>query len=235
MRRVAQKFKVTLRTVQRWVRRAAGKRPDRVDWSERPRGTRVSPRRTPAAMEDLVLTVRVALRDKSALGDFGAQAILRALETLGQNDPPSVRTINRILARRGVLDGRARVRRPAPPAGWYLPRVAACRAGLDSFDFVEGLVIQGGPEVDVLTGISLHGGLPTARPMDQKTSRKVVDALIAHWAAFGCPSYAQYDNDALFQGPHNHPDSFGRVTRLCLSLGIIPVFTTPRDRISGRH
>ena len=30
----------------------------------------------------------------------------------------------------------------------------------------------------------------------------------------------QFDKDAIFQGPHHHRDSIGRVTRLCLSLGV---------------
>jgi hypothetical protein len=46
-----------------------------------------------------------------------------------------------------------------PPLGWYLPAVATREAELDSFDVVEGLVLEGGPQVEVLTGITVHGGL----------------------------------------------------------------------------
>src|SRR4051812_440793 len=38
-----------------------------------------------------------------------------------------------------------------------------------------------------------------------------------------------FDNDMIFQGPHAHPDVVGRVTRLCLSLGVVPVFVPPRE------
>jgi hypothetical protein len=60
-------------------------------------------------------------------------------------------------------------------------------------------------------------------------SKPVASSLIEHWRAWGCPDYAQFDNDTIFQGAHVHPDTFGRITRLCLSLQITPVFVPPRE------
>lgn len=45
-----------------------------------------------------------------------------------------------------------------------MPDLAARRAEMDEFDFVEGLVIKGGIEIEVLNGISLHGGLCQSWP-----------------------------------------------------------------------
>jgi hypothetical protein len=59
--------------------------------------------------------------------------------------------------------------------------------------------------------------------------RQTVEPLIAHGREHGLPHYAQFDNDTIFQGAHQWPESFGRVTRLCLQLGIIPVFAPPRE------
>jgi hypothetical protein len=142
---------------------------------------------------------------------------------------PSVRTIGRILERRGALDGRRRMRRMPPPKGWYLPDVAGGRAELDSFDIVEGLVIQGGLDVEVLNGISLRGGLCASWVQGVITAKFTVERLIEHWREHGLPRYAQFDNDTVFQGAHQWPDSFGRVTRLCLQLSVIPVFAPPRE------
>jgi hypothetical protein len=100
---------------------------------------------------------------------------------------------------------------------------------LDSFDIVEGLVIQGGYGVEVLNGMSLHGGLVASWPRAKITAKTVLDALVDHWRQFGLPDYAQFDNDTVFQGPHAHPDTVGRVSRLCLSLGITVVFAPPRE------
>jgi transposase len=228
LRTVAGQFGVGVATVAFWVQRAEGQRLDRVDWSDRSRAPRHS-QRTATALEDLVVQTRkdLALGD---LGALGADTIRQALLDRGIAHVPSVRTINRILSRRGALDGRKRMRRPPPPTGWYLPDVAAARAELDSIDIVEGLVIKGGPQVEVLNAVSLHGGLvaswPVASPV---TAEMTVPSLITHWRAFGLPRYAQFDNDMIFHGSYRYPDSLGRIIRLCLSLKVVPVFVPPRE------
>jgi transposase len=228
LRTVAHAFGVGVATVVHWVERAKGQRLDRVDWSDHSHAPH-RPRRTNASLEDLVLKVRGELAHGD-LGAIGADAIRQALVEQGVAPVPSLRTINRILARRGALDGRKRTRRPPPPRGWYLPDVAAAQAELDSFDIVEGLVIQDGPQVEVLNGVSLHGGLvaswPTRSPV---TADMTLKSLTEHWRAVGLPGYAQFDNDMIFQGTHLYPDALGRIIRLCLSLGVVPVFVPPRE------
>ncbi len=229
LREVARQFRVGATTVQRWVQRAAGRRLDRVDWSDQPAGPQQPARRTPRDVEDLVLTIRRELRAQSDLGEFGAAAIQRELQARQLANLPSVRTINRILDRRGALDAKHRQRHKPPPRGWYLPDVAAGKAELDQFDAIEGLRIKDGPEVEVLTGIALHSGLIAAWPGEGVSAVSVRACLIEHWQAVGLPAYAQFDNDTRFQGPHQHPDVISSVMRLCLSLGVIPVFAPPRE------
>ena len=226
---VARRFRVPRSLVQRWVRRAEGRRVDRVDWTNRLPGRRQPVNKTPPELEDLLVALRRELKETSALGEYGAATIRWELQRRHIRPLPSLRTIGRILERRGALDGRRRVRRPAPPRGWYLSKVAARRAELDSFDIVEGLVIRGGTNVEVLNGISLHGGLPASWPKGTITAKIVVKALLEHWRRHGLPTYVQFDNDTVFQGAHHHPDAIGRVTRLCLSLKLIPVFTPPQE------
>lgn len=228
MRAVARTFRVSLLTVQRWVERARDQRLDRVDWADR------SPipqtvHRTPWETENVVVSVRRELKDLSDLGEYGAPAVHRELTDRGYGPVPSVRTIGRIFRRRGVLDGHVRIRRPAPPRGWYLPAVAARQAELDSVDMIEGLVIQGGIDVEILTALSLHGGLPGAWPGPPVTAKVVVAALIEHWRTVGVPAYAQFDNDTRFEGAHQFRDSISRVMRLCLSLNVVPVFAPVQE------
>ena len=229
LRTVARRFGVSISTVVYWVRRAKGQRLDRVDWTDRSRAPHHT-QRTADELEEQVLRLRRQLRKDSDLGAYGADAIQQTLREQGLTDPPSVRTIHRILQRRGALDSRSRVRRPPPPRGWYLPDLAKGRAELDSFDIIEGLVIQGGSSVEVLNGVSLHGGLPVSWPGTAPvTAKKTVTALLAHWQEVGLPQYAQFDNDMIFQGTHRYPDALGRVIRVCLSLGVTPVFVPPRE------
>lgn len=228
LRAVARQFGVGVATVAHWVRRAKGQRLDRIDWSDHssvPHQTR----RTDTSLEDLVLQARRELAH-SDLGAIGADAIRQALLAQGLAAVPSVRTINRILDRRGALDSRQRTRRPPPPKGWYLPAVAAAKAELDSIDIVEGLVLQDGPQVEVLNAVSLHGGLVASWPVEAPvTSARTLAALVEHWREVGLPGYAQFDNDMIFQGTHRYPDALGRIIRLCLSLGVVPVFVPPRE------
>src|SRR5579872_6512816 len=98
-RAVARQFGVGMATVAHWVRRAKGQRLDRVDWSDRSRAPRKT-RRTDSSLEDLVLRTRSDLA-QGDLGAIGAEPIRQALLGQGVAFVPSVRTINRILGRRG--------------------------------------------------------------------------------------------------------------------------------------
>jgi hypothetical protein len=180
---------------------------DRVDWSDRPTVAQVICR-TDKAMEDFILMTRKQLKEVSPLGEYGDTAIRRELLERGFADAPSVSTIARILRRRGALDGRRRIRRPPPVPGWYSPDVAAGRIELDSFDIVEGLVIEGGIHVEVLNGVSVHGGLIGSWVTTEVTAKIATEALIEHRRMFRLPAYAQFDNDTRLRR-----ESSGSVTR----------------------
>ena len=228
-RAVARQFGVPLSTVQFWCRRAGQHPLSQVDWRDRPSGPRTPANRTPLELEALIVQLRSELAHGD-LGETGAAAIARGLHARGVAPLPHVRTIGRILERRGLLDRLRRPRRPPPPLGWYLPLVAAHVAELDSFDVIEGLKLKDGPLVEVLTGVSLHGGLATAWPRAASlTAAQIRTLLVEHWRTVGLPRYAQFDNDTLFQGPHQHRDVVSSVMRTCLSLGVTPVFVPPRE------
>src|SRR3954465_15663120 len=125
LRAVARQFGVGMATVAHWVERAKGQRLDRVDWADRSRAPRKT-RRTDTALEDLILKARDALAH-SDLRAVGAAPIRQALQAQGVAKGPPLRTISRLLPRRGPLGGRHRTRRPPPPRGWYLPEVAAAK------------------------------------------------------------------------------------------------------------
>jgi len=219
---------MSLGGVTYWVERARGRRLDRVAFANRKPGR--ASNRTPARTEQRILSTRRALREESVLGEFGPDAIGLALRQDRALDPvPTRATIHRVLARHGALDGVHRQRRPAPPKGWYLPDLAAGQAELDSFDFIEDLKIAGGPLVDVLTATSLHGALAEAWVMEHASARGTLQALLERWRRDGLPTYAQFDNDTIFQGAHQFADTVGRISRLCLALGVVPVFAPPRE------
>jgi hypothetical protein len=127
------------------------------------------------------------------------------------------------------MDRVRRRRHPAPPAGWYLPGCGAAQAELDSFDLIEGLGLGEAGPCDVFTGRALWGPARLAVSAPHWTARTVAAAVVHHWRTQGLPAYAQFDNDLRFHGSRHPPGSLGRVIRLCLTLGVTPVFAPPRE------
>lgn len=225
IRQAAAEFNFGKSAVGEWVARARGHRLDRFDFADAKPGrawNRIAP-----DLEQRIVQLRAQLK-ASALGECGARAIRTALQA-ESNEPPSEAAINRALARLGLQDGVRRIRRPAPPKGWYLPAAAAGRSEIDCFDFIEDLKIADGPLIDVLTAKSLHGALADAWPMAKMSATGAVSCLIERWQRDGLPTYAQFDNGTVFQGAHQFADTVGRVSRLCLQLNVIPVFVPPLE------
>lgn len=226
MREAARAFGFGKSTVELWVGRAHDRWLDRIDFADRKPGRAWN--RIGSNVEQQIAELRRALRDESILGEYGARAIQGALKA-EMAEVPSEATINRVLSRRGLQDAVRRIRRPAPPQGWYLPEVVAGRAELDCFDFIEDLKIANGPLVDALTAKSLHGKLTDAWMMAQKSAKRTTPCLRRRWKRDGLPAYAQFDNDTVFQGAHQFPNAVGRISRLCLALEVIPVFVPPLE------
>ena len=229
-RAVARRFRVTLHTVQRWLARAKGLELATADWSGRSHVAHIVANKTPADVEEKICALRAELESSAALGFSGAQSIHEALQ--GSEDPvakPSVRTIGRILRRKGFLDRPRRIRNAAPPAGWYLSGLAGRSADLDCFDVIEDLRMDGFGLLQVFTARTLWAPLAEAWPAKVASTAFIIEALRAHWKRNGLPEFAQFDNDVRFQGGHNHPDVIGRVMRLCLALGVTPVFAPPLE------
>ncbi len=65
--------------------------------------------------------------------------------------------------------------------------------------------------------------------LKNQTSINVCNSLIKFWKSFGQPDYLQMDNDLSFWGSLNKPTAVGKVIRVCLLLGITPVFIPVKE------
>jgi len=230
LRRVARQFKVALSTLQYWLKRVGSQPLAQVQWHNRSSAPHRQPRQTPIPIQETVCQLRLQLLQESDLGFIGPESIREQLaQRLPHPTLPSVRTIARILKRHGLLDAKARRRQAPPPPGWYLPALAAGAFELDAFDVIEGLALEGYGQFETLTARRFWGPARQAWPTPSVDADFTVSSLVEFWRQYGLPHYAQFDNDTRFQGPHNRPNVLGRVVRLCLSLGVTPVFAPPRE------
>ena len=187
-RAVARRLRQSLPTLPRWGKRAVGRRPraGRLAWPLVTSSSDTAHRHLPGG-RGVACASRVERAQRSG-------------RVWCCGDPPRVApawTCHAALCTHDWAHFGAPCGPRCPPpaatapatAGWHLPAVAAREAELDSFDGVEGLVIEGGPPVEVLTGISRHGGLVAAWPMTAVTAQTTLDALIEHWRVWGLQGF----------------------------------------------
>ncbi len=206
------------RWVYKWLaRHRTGDSAWAADQSRRPR---THPLALPARVEAAVESVRLELYNEGLL--HGAQNIRWRLEELEFRPLPSVRTINRILARRGLTHRRTG---RYVPKGKAYPALAADRANhVHQVDFLGPCYLRGPVRFWSLNTVDVVTGRCATEPVQSRASQPTVDALWATWHRLGLPEHVQADNEMVFYGSPAHPRGMGPLIRLCLATGIEPWF-----------
>jgi hypothetical protein len=62
------------------------------------------------------------------------------------------------------------------------------------------------------------------KPYKGKRDVFVKDFLVSAWQTLGVPVYLQLDNELSFRGSNRYPRTFGEVIKLCLYMGVEPIF-----------
>jgi putative transposase len=217
---IRQELGVSARWLYKWIRRY---RDGREDWcSSGSRTPRHSPTRTPAWIEDAIERIRHEL-EKDPREFWGALTIQYRLQ-----EETGVRvglwSINRILKRREL------VRRPEkrfPPKGKAYP-VFPAHTGVNvvhQFDLVGPRYLRGSSGRYYFHNlIDAHSRSVAINPEQSKVNTDALDALKSGWGRLGIPDHLQIDNQWPLWGSPRHPRSLGIVLRLCLYLGVEPIF-----------
>ena len=174
--------------------------------------------RYPPRTRRLVLDARQRLA-KRTVGLVGAQAIqdeLRRARLLRRI--PAVATIKRILRDAGVI------KRPRPPARSYFPQPTATTTYVVHAMDWTARYLPGGTKVFAFHTVDLQTRALHQTLRTDKTTATVREHALAAWQALGLPDGLQMDNDAAFNGGYKVPRGFGTFVRLCLYLGIEPIF-----------
>lgn len=184
-----------------------------------------SPGRTRWEIEEIVKMVRLRLYNE---GRFcGAQAIRWEMEDLTVWPLPSLRTINRILARAELTNRRTG---RYEPKGKAYPKLKADRPGqAHQTDFVGPLYLQGGLRFYSLNSVDLATGRCVMEPVLTRSAQATVDAFWASWIRLGLPQNQQVDNEMSFYGSPRHPRGMGPLIRLGLLHGIEVWFIPVRE------
>jgi hypothetical protein len=67
------------------------------------------------------------------------------------------------------------------------------------------------------------------RALVTKSMDAIVDFLVSAWQHMGCPKRLQMDNCLDFRGSNLYPRSLSKLMRVCLDLGVQPVFIPLRE------
>jgi len=212
--RIAASLGRTRRWVSNWVARQAG---EEAEWARGRKPGRAANRTDPAT-EAQVIAVRKSL-ERNPWAQIGSDAIAWELEKLGV-DSPTTRTIERILARAGLVRRRRRDRPKSK--GLPYPAPNACEAGdLQQADIVGPRHLDGGLPFVALNCVDIvpHAAAIEIAP-DQREAT-LTGALLRLWERLGVPRRLQLDNGKPFLlGSAN----LGEIARVSLHQGATPVF-----------
>lgn len=182
-----------------------------------------SPWKTPDEIETLICLTRKRLHDKSLF--CGAQAIRWQLEDDGVSPLPSISTVKRILKRHNLI---SKGSGPYKPKGKKYPEIAARRINdVQQFDFVGPCYLQGPVKFYSLHAMDVAGKRCAIEPGLHR--RDVFLMVWEVWKRLGIPRFAQFDNALEFCGSLRYPRNMGQVIRLCLCMGVEPVFIPVRE------
>jgi len=201
----------------KWLRRY---RNEGEDWaasrSRRPYhiANKISP-----TMEQTVIETRKHLMNQRYT-QIGAWNISWNLEEKGIR-PPSISTINRIVKRNNLV----RKKRKYQPKGVDYPAIEVTHSNqLHQLDILGPRYLKTDGRFYSANIIDAYDRRSSVNPSRGKTRKDLTNALIRCWKTLGMPVYLQMDNILPTRGSNRYPHSFGLVTRLCLKLGIQPVF-----------
>lgn len=181
--------------------------------------------RTDAMIEDLICHIRRQLEEQNEF--CGAQAILWELEDLRWPCLPSLRTINRILKRNDLIQHRQKRYQPKGKAYPKIP--ATCPNQLHQLDLLGPRYLRGPIRFYLANVMDIYSHRVAVNPLTGRSSSNMLQALVATWQRLGIPKYLQMDNQQSLQGSNRYPRSFGKLIRICLKLGIQPVFIPMRE------
>ena len=227
---IARKMQRSRPWVQRWIHRY---RPDepRESLQDHSRAPKQMSWSYPERIKKMVLQMRAervkGKRRKYQYALVSAPAIYYELCELHVSPLPSSRTIHRWLKQAGQI-AEHKSRKLPNPTYPLLP----CRAVNDvqEVDFKGPFYLKDHSHKYYLVALRDKRSKKTAlRALANKSMDAILDFLVAAWQKMGCSKRLKMDNCLDFRGSNLYPRSPSKLVRVCLDLGVQPVFIPLRE------
>ncbi len=167
-----------------------------------------------------VRRVRRAL-EKAPVGLIGPASVRRHLQQWGVRPLPSRATVARILCQAGLTAG---AKAPADPQAYYPHPRPAPGFRLHATDWT-CRYLSGGQKVFVFHTLDYGSRNLHHQVFGAKSLPVALTHALSTWRGpLGLPDAVQLDNDIVFMGGHRIPRVIGQFVRLCLAVGVEPIF-----------
>jgi len=222
-----------------WLRKWIGRydnsdKNSKKEWfRDKSRAPKNVHRKTDPEMEQLVVNARKSLMagetEDTKYRCIGAVEVQLHVHELGhsEDEMPSLSTIKRIIKRNGLVVQKKKryIKRKSKKRYTLLSPTKANE--VHQMDFVGPRHIKGYGRILSLNLIDVVSSKAHIQQYAGQTMDNVLEFLLGYWTKNAIPNYLQMDNGAAFIGDLMHSKHFSRVVRLCLHLGVEPVFIAP--------
>jgi len=218
---ICQELSMSKRWLFKWIKRyQSGKR----DWfKEKSKTPYTIYRKTSSEIEKKVVTIRRFL-EESKVSQIGAINIQYQLQILQEKEIPQVWTINRILRRNHLVSPREKRYQPKGKPYPIFPDRPLKPNTLHQFDIVGPRYIKGDGCFYAHNLMDIGSHRVAVNPKRSKIHQEVALSLKDTWETIDIPSFLQLDNQLCCRGSNRYPRSSGLVIKLCLLLGVQPIF-----------
>lgn len=175
-----------------------------------------------AEIEKLILLTRKEL-EKQPFRQYGPQSIFYELKQKGI-EPPPVWTIARVLKRNNAVRIK-RLTKYLSKGKKYPYDYILCQ----QMDYIGPRYLYTKLRFYINTLICQDTHFAQAFVYDNYRSETTCKSLINFWKNAGIPDFIQMDNSISFWGSLIRPNAFGKVIKLCLLLGVVPIFIPVRE------
>ena len=215
---VARRNGVARQTVHDWLRRyATHGLAGLADGSSKPQSC---PHQMAPEVEAAILELR------RAHPGWGPRTIGHRLERDGVDPVPGRSSIYRCLVRHGLITPESRRRRRSDYKRWERARAME----LWQMDIVGGVVLTGGREAKIVTGVDDHSRFcVSAYVVARATAVPTCDALALAMRRHGVPDQVLTDNGKVFTGRFGPGTGEVLFDRICRENGIRHLLTAPRS------